>query len=490
MLQRILRLLVALAGLFFLVLGIAFLFAPASQTANFALFPSGNAGYNTLRGDFGGLFLGMSLFCFLGAVRAAVRWLAVPASFLTIIILGRSLSLVVDGASREAVGMMAVEIVLLLILLAAIRGLRGQEGQPFGFRLPLAVAVVLFVVLGGAYAFERPLGLAFMRRNIEAGIQHQAWVSQLPDGLHAGLCGSGSPLADATRAGPCVFVIAGRHLYIVDVGEGSARKLNLMAIQPATIDAILLTHFHSDHIADMGEMLIERWAGGSHKEPTPVFGPPGVESVVEGFNTAYKLDSGYRVAHHGAATVPPSGAGGVARPFEIAEGSHASQVVIQQDGVTVSAFPVNHTPVRPAVGYRFDYGGRSLVISGDTAPSPVLEKYSHGVDVLFHEGLQPEMVAILRDATARHNRLAGAKIMGDIPSYHTRPEDAARIAQAAGVGHLIFYHTIPPLPMSFMNAAFLGDAPKIYNGPITVSKDGTMVSLPAGTKIITLRELL
>jgi ribonuclease Z len=490
MMQRILRFFVALAGLFFLVLGVAFLFAPGRQTAQFALFPSGNAGYNTLRGDFGGLFLGMALFCFLGAVRAGVRWLAVPASFLGFIILGRLVSLIVDGASRDAAGMMAVEIVLLVILLVAIRGLRGREIQPFGFGLPLMMAAALFALLGGAFAFERPLGLAFMRTTVESGIQNQAWVSQLPDGLHAGLCGSGSPLADATRSGPCVFVIAGQHLYIVDAGEGSARKLNLMAIQPATIEAVFLTHFHSDHIADLGELMIERWAGGSHKDPTPVFGPEGVESVVEGFNTAYQLDSGYRVAHHGAATVPPSGAGGVARPFEVSDGSEASQVLIQEDGVVISAFPVNHAPVRPAVGYRFDYRGRSLVISGDTAPSPVLEKYARGVDVLFHEGLQPEMVGILRDVTARNNRPAGAKIMGDIPSYHTSPEEAARIAQTAGVKHLIFYHTIPPLPISFMNAAFLGDAPKIYSGPITVSKDGTMVSLPAGTNTISLREVL
>jgi ribonuclease Z len=110
--------------------------------------------------------------------------------------------------------------------------------------------------------------------------------------------------------------------------------------------------------------------------------------------------------------------------------------------------------------------------------------------VLFHEGLQTAMVALLHDAAARGGRPGVAKIMADIPSYHTTPEDAARIAQQAGVGQLIFYHTIPVLRFSYLNAAFLGDAPGIFKGPITVGKDGVLLSLPAGSKIVTLRELL
>jgi ribonuclease Z len=198
----------------------------------------------------------------------------------------------------------------------------------------------------------------------------------------------------------------------------------------------------------------------------------------------------YRVAHHGAATLPPSGNGGSARPFTIAEGSDISQVILQEDGVTVTAFAVNHTPVFPAAGYRFDYKGRSIVISGDTAPSPTLTKYALGVDVLFHEGLQTTMVSRMQDTLTLANRTTGAKIMHDIPSYHTTPEDAARIAREAGVRQLVFYHIIPALPLAYLNAAFLGDAPKIFSGPITVGRDGTMVSLTPGNTAVTTRDLL
>ena len=106
-----------------------------------------------------------------------------------------------------------------------------------------------------------------------------------------------------------------------------------------------------------------------------------------------------------------------------------------------------HGPVFPAAGYRFDYRGRSVVVSGDTAPSLTLAKYARGVDVLLHEGLQTAMVSVLHDAAVRNNLPTFAKITADIPSYHSTPEGAARIARMAGVRYLMFYHTIPPLPI-------------------------------------------
>jgi ribonuclease Z len=487
MTQRVLRYLTGFAGLLLLAIGVGLLIAPGRQVAMFAVLPSGSAGLSTVRADLAGLFLGTGGFVLVGAVTASVRLLTVPAVLLTIIAFGRVVNLIADGPSPDAIRSLAVEVVVTALLVFTISSLRKR--QPVRLGLWLALPALLAIGVGTAYVFQRDIGLMLVKRYIDQGMSNQL-VSALPDGLHVGLCGSGSPMPDATRSGPCVLVIAGRHVFVVDVGEGGPRTLALMGVQPALVEGIFLTHFHSDHIGGLGELLLQRWATGSHTDQTPVHGPQGVESVVDGFNLAYGLDKGYRVAHHGAATVPPSGSGGVARPFSIVEGSDASQVVLQQDGLTVTAFPVVHTPVFPAVGYRFEYGGRSIVISGDTAPSQALAQAAQGVDVLFHEGLQTTMVSAMHDAAERNGRTPMAKITADIPSYHTTPEDAARLAAQAGVKQLVFYHTIPPLPVSYLNAAFLGDARKLYAGPITVSTDGLLLTLTSGTTTITQRNLL
>jgi ribonuclease Z len=310
------------------------------------------------------------------------------------------------------------------------------------------------------------------------------------DGLYAGLCGTGSPMPDIHRAGSCVAVLAGEHFFIVDAGEGSTRNVLLMNFPIGKADAILLTHFHSDHIADLGEMELQRWAGGSNKTPVDVIGPAGVESVVQGFNLAYHLDVGYRVAHHGPETMPPGGAGGIARPFELSAEPNSSIVVFDRDGVKITAFKVDHKPVEPAVGYRFDYKNRSIVISGDTIYSESLKEHAEGADVLFHEALNADMVRMMNDNAGLASSPALGRITHDIPEYHSTPEDAAKIATAAGVKHLIYYHIIPPLPSSILKNLFLGDAKKFYKGPITMGEDGMITFLPANSDRIEIKNVL
>ena len=356
-------------------------------------------------------------------------------------------------------------------------------------RFLLVLLAVTALIAAGAALFQRQVGLAVAKRMIDRRAAIDLAAEQ-PDGLHVGLCGSGSPMPDSGRAGPCVFVIAGERLYVVDAGDGATRKMALMGVQIGRIDAILLTHFHSDHIGGLGEMMLVRWASAGNSEPVPVFGPQGVDSVVEGFERAYELDTAYRVAHHGPDVVPPSGAGGSARPFELPEGSDVERTILERDGLEVTAFSVDHSPVFPAVGYRFDYKGRSAVLSGDTLPSAHLSKVSTGADLLIHEGLQTRLVEIIQQAAEKHGRRNMARITADIPSYHTTPEEAAKLASQAGVRHLVFYHIVPPVPHPYLDAAFLGDAGDFYDGPITVGTDGLLFVMPAESEVIRVRRLL
>ncbi len=329
-------------------------------------------------------------------------------------------------------------------------------------------------------ALRERVALAAVRRTLPARMTADA-VAALPDGLHAAVAGSGSPLPDAKRGNSCLAVIAGARVFVVDAGERASETLNRMQIAPERIEAVLLTHFHSDHIGGLGSLALQRWVAGPTRTPMRVIGPPGVEKVVAGYNEAYAMDCAYRTAHHGEAVAPSEGAGMTAEPYIIPDGSD-SLVVLQEAGLTVTAFTVDHAPVVPAVGYRFDYGGRSLVVSGDTSYSPVLVRIAKGADLLIHDALSRELLKLVEDAARRVGVTGRAKIFSDIPSYHASPQQAADAAREAGVHALALTHIIPPLPLKALEGPFLGDAPQRFTEPLWIARDGDLYSLLAGGK--------
>ncbi len=342
--------------------------------------------------------------------------------------------------------------------------------------------LAVLLALGALWLLRAKVALQVMQRIVERTMQADP-LAELPDGLHVVLCGAGGPLADPVRSGPCVAVIAGRTLVVVDAGSSAARNLTRMSLPPAAVAALFVTHFHSDHIDGLGELALLRWTGGAHTDPLPVYGPEGVEEVVEGFGRAYRQDASYRVAHHGPETVPPSGTGMTAHPFPVPPLGE-SAVVWDKDGLRVTAFAVDHGPVQPAVGYRFDYGGRSLLVSGDTRKSANLEAQARGVDLLVHEALSPQLVQRLHDGAVATGRANIAKITADIPNYHASPVEAAEVAQAAGAKHLLFYHVIPPLPLPGLDVVFLEGVSDAFRGGVTLGQDGTMISLPSGSDAV------
>ncbi len=354
--------------------------------------------------------------------------------------------------------------------------------------IALAAVLVLCVAIGRSQQAE--IGAAMFERAVDNRVGRDA-IAGLPDGLHVALCGTGSPLPNASRAGPCNVVIAGKHIFIIDIGEGGARNINLMGVPVGRVEALFLTHFHSDHIDGMGPLMMTRWTAGTNTAPLPVYGPAGVDRVVAGFNAAYAIDNSYRTVHHGVAIAPPSGAGAMARAFVLPKPGMGDIVEIYaRDGLRIMAIRVDHGPVRPAVAYRFDYKGRSAVISGDTVKSASLIKAARGTDLLVHEALQPKLVTIMTSGFDRKSMANLAQITRDILDYHTTPEEAAEVAQAAGARHLVLSHIVPSIPSKFFYPAFLGDAASRYPGPVTMGEDGMMFSMPAASADIIQSKLL
>lgn len=307
------------------------------------------------------------------------------------------------------------------------------------------------------------------------------------DTLSVLLVGTGTPLPDVSRAGPSAMIAAGSHLYLVDAGVDSARNLQLWKVPLERIDGVLITHLHSDHIGGLAEIRLQSWVAG-RKTPLKVYGPPGIERVVAGFNEAYAIDDSYRTKHHGAAMLPPEAADLVAVPIVIAPGATTAPVFAAL-GLRVTAIRVKHEPANPAYGYRFDFGGRAVTISGDTIYDEDLAHAALGSDVLVHEGLAPELVGIMHDEMLAAGRTRPAKIMHDIPGYHTAPPDAAKIANLAHARLLLFTHLLPILPNAIAVRAFLKGVDDVRPSGVRVGHDGMVVRLPKGSDAVNIGDV-
>ena len=301
------------------------------------------------------------------------------------------------------------------------------------------------------------------------------------------LVGTGTPLPDVSRAGPSTLIAAGDHLYLVDAGVDSARNLQLWKVPLNKIDAVFITHLHSDHIGGLADVRLQTWVAG-RKRPLKVYGPPGIELVVAGFNEAYAIDDTYRTKHHGAAMLPPAAAKLAAIAIVIPAGRTTTSV-LDASGLKVTAVRVKHEPANPAYGYRFDFAGRSVTISGDTIYDEDLAHAAQGTDVLVHEALAPELVAIMHDELMAAGRPRPAKIMHDIPGYHTTPIEAARIANLAHAKLLLYTHLLPVVPNWIAMRAFIKGVADVRPEGVKVGHDGLIVHLQGGSQAIEIGDI-
>jgi len=269
--------------------------------------------------------------------------------------------------------------------------------------------------------------------------------------LRAMLLGTGSPPPNPRRRGPATLLSLEGECFLVDAGSGVGVQLVQVGMRPYDWPRVFITHHHSDHTIDLGHLLITRWIGGQNA-PLEIWGPAGTRAQVARLLDYLAWDIEVRRAHMHDRTRPE------VRVTEIEEGS-----VTEAGGVRVSAFLVEHDPVKPAYGFRFEGGGRSVVVSGDTRPCENLVRWAHGVDCLVHECCE---MAKTSWAPGCGWATIEDKIR-DLAAYHTQPDQIGLVAKEAHAKALVMTHLMPGSDPEALRAA----ARKHYAGPVAVGED-------------------
>ena len=316
--------------------------------------------------------------------------------------------------------------------------------------LPVMVAIIVLSVATNASAQGRP-----PPRDLD------------PDaGISVILLGTGIPIPNPQRATACTAVIAGDRVFLVDTGRNCIVPLDLAGIRD--LDGIFYTHYHSDHFIGLGEILLNFGIDGVD-HAIPVHGPPGAAEVVAGIAAAYRLDLAYRIGHHG-----DKFSQAVMHPIVT---EHEPGVVFDQDGLTVTMFPVCHEPIESATGYRFEYRGQIVVVSGDTRVCPEYARGAAGADLLVSE---VENAAMFDAAIALARAVGNTRQLEMIEEgmeYHAESLALARMAQEAGVKKLALTHLFPSIAANdATEALFIRGMSDYFDGPIIVGRDGMEVA--------------
>ena len=267
--------------------------------------------------------------------------------------------------------------------------------------------------------------------------------------LKVSLLGTGNPTPQIERFSAGILVEAGARKMLFDSGRGGTIRMAQLAIPPGDVNPLFLTHLHSDHVVGIPDLWLTGWLRG-RDVPFRVFGPRGTEEMMRHLDQAYKADIRIRLSGGNRSLE-----GVVILARDIEEG-----VVYEEGGVKVTAFEVDHGRTTPAYGYRVDYGGRSVVLSGDTAYSENLIRFSQGVDLLIHEVSLP-------------GTGPGA---GGVS--HTTPEDAGKIFTRVKPRMAVYSHIIPP---SAPAEEFINGTRKTYTGPLEMGED--LMTIEVGDEI-------
>ena len=277
--------------------------------------------------------------------------------------------------------------------------------------------------------------------------------STTPRVFRVTLLGTGSPVLSLTRFGPSTLVEAGDQTLVFDVGRGATQRLDQLGVGFGRINAVFLTHLHSDHVVGLPDLWLSGWILARRTVPWELIGPAGTASMAEHLAKAFAFDVDIRIKEGGQ-----NPAGGRVAARDVGPG-----VVYEQSGVKVTAFLVDHGQVAPALGYRIDYDGRSVVLSGDTRYSPAVIDKARGANLLVHEvALAPTDVT---PAAPYYRAFA----------HHTTPEQAAEVFTRARPTLALYSHIV--IFGGGDDSDIFTRTRRGYGGPFIVGTDLTSVSV-------------
>lgn len=266
----------------------------------------------------------------------------------------------------------------------------------------------------------------------------------------------GGPRPRRANSGSAQVIVSRNLAYVIDCGDGVARQLAFAGVPLATLRHIFITHQHSDHTADYGNLIWLAWTDGLRSR-VDAWGPPPLDRMTKLFFEMNASDIQTRIANEQRVPLAP-----LVHVHEQTTGGS----VLSDDHMKVTSTLVDHPPVVPAFAYRFDAHDRSIVISGDTAPSRNLVKLAAGADVLVHSVMYPP--AIGRLAARVPN---AATLKESILAHQTSAEDAGRVAQQAGVKVLVLSHFVPPDDPEVTEAMWADAARRHFRGTVIVGRD-------------------
>jgi len=277
------------------------------------------------------------------------------------------------------------------------------------------------------------------------------------------LLGTGAPAPVMDRFGPSILIEAGDQKLIFDVGRGALQRLAQIKVKQREIQGVFLTHLHSDHVVGFPDLWLTGWVNGGRDTPLLVWGPKGTVKMMSHLEQAFEYDIKIRLYDD-----RPLPEGVVIESKDITEG-----VVYEKNGVKVTAFDVDHKPIKPAFGYRIDYAGRSVVLSGDTRYSENLIKYAAGVDLLIHEAVAPEVLKRIRNNDERAKTII---------EHHTTPEQAGGIFSKTKPKLAVYSHIVPP---SATEQDLIPPTRKTYSGALELGED--LMVIEVGEKVLVRR---